>query len=188
MITNKNKYLFYFIFIFFYSCSDSDDVTKTFESKEYSILSITTEVPIDFNNDGIKSNYILDSSKPNEVYSYYNNTRASVLYNTGRGGEIIFPQVFQNIIYKDSLDLPPVKGYILQYIRFSFNTDNSENISVTSINSDNDLNNYISKISVKRIKSDSIIINLVSKMYDYEDSKWKNINLEVTFGEDSNNL
>lgn len=176
--------------IIFISCKDDDNTDSPFTdlSGKYKITSMQSSIPVDMNNDGIKSDDVLkevtspyiinETSNPGPFYSNSNVT-ATVAYNKEKNeGSMFIPYPFQFVIY-DNGDSPFLGFYVMQFIGFSYKLNLDDEMEVTDISTEHQFADYGVANSAKKIDKDSFIVVISAKLYDFKEKKWIDADVEI---------
>lgn len=176
------------LFIFVHLSCQKDDVNADTDidnsfSGYYKIASIESSIPVDMNNDGIKTNNILNEisgfhffSEETVLRMYTPDTYKSLAvirplaYQTNNALLIDFNYPCQNILYEDE-DVPRLHSYSGQFRNYSYKLKADNVIEV--IDNNPEYNAKYGKInSAVRLEDESFRIDLTVKLYDFKDKVW----------------
>ncbi|WP_165040890.1 hypothetical protein [Dysgonomonas sp. ZJ709] len=179
---------------FFISCSDDnkDQVVIDEFAGYYKITAIESSIPIDMNNDGIKSNNVLMEISSRhafngEVISNFYNFNSFPSFAEVRplpeqsndARLIAFNYPYQILLNEDEGN-PVLMYYMKQFINYSYNLKPNNEIEVIDNNPD-----YHSEYGVinsaSRIDENSFQVNLSTKLYDFEDRIWVEADIEISY-------
>lgn len=184
----KNLQLLPFLLLLISCTSDKDENLVNDFRGYYKITSIVSETPIDLNNDGLKSNNILEEiSSPhttlNGVYpNFYNaengNNFAEVrpLVEQSNSTQFIsfnFPEQYISYLNDDlELNIPILMHYTKSMnIDYKYEFINQNEIKI--INNNPEWNSQFGEIkSLTRIDKNNFEIDLDKKMFDFSSKQW----------------
>lgn len=184
----KNLQLLSFLLLLISCTSDKDENLVNDFSGYYKITSIVSETPIDLNNDGLKSNNILEEISSshttlNGVYpNFYNaengNNFAEVrpLVEQSNSTQFIyfnFPEQYISYLNDDlELNIPILMHYTTSMnIDYKYEFINQNEIKI--INNNPEWNSQFGEIkSLTRIDKNNFEIDLDKKMFDFSSKQW----------------
>lgn len=158
----------------------------------YKAIKITSTIPVDLNNDGLKStNIYMEISKPfigpnNQAISLYNFASSSnymevrpLSYHQNSGKLIAFNFPHQDISYLSN-GIPFLMWYTNEFIAFSYEFKNNHSITVTSTNPE--YTNRIGEIDSLILKENGVVlVSLKENVFDFVDRAWQKIDITVEY-------
>lgn len=170
-------------------CNDNDEANPVVNlSGEYKVTSILSSVPVDMNNDGVKSYDVLKEvttpyviNKTSNFGPYYIGTHATatVTYNKEKNeGSVLIPYPFQSVIYENESSAF-LNFYVMQFIGLSYKLNLNDEIEITSISTEHQFADYGIAKSAKKIDKGSLLVVVSAKLYDFKEKKWMDADVEV---------
>lgn len=188
------KYIVKLVYIFFiyslFSCSKDEDIRLNDFSGLYKIQFISSNIPIDLNNDGIKTNNYLQEIKSNYI-SY-----SGEIINFGYNNELMSnyamakPANFLNINFPiQQIDSVFQGNNNFEITNMRYNKMNTGFVykiinNTIEIESDpfNEFEFYnINNFSINRLTKDTFGIKFDFKVYDFSENAWIETQLEAHY-------
>jgi hypothetical protein len=191
----KKALVLLFLIIGLLGCKKDDSVEMINDfSGYYKIISINSSIPIDCNNDGIKSNnYLQEISSGyrlnNEVVNgFFNidNPRFFVevrplYYQNNYAKLIAFNFPYQSILFQnDNSQLPFLSWYNSELINYSYEFLDDGEVKIIANNPEFS-NKIANNLTIKRKDKTEFELNMAIKLFDFVDKNWVESNVKVNY-------
>ena len=171
------------------SCKKPSDLSleKSFPGY-YKVTKITSNLPVDLNNDGIKTiDLYSEISRPfstldGQQLSFYNfesrsNYAEVKAPNAGKFIDFNFPHQYINYLNNDN---PYLIGYINQFQVYSYNINKNSNITIKGTNPE--YTNQFGEIeSLILEENGKLLVSIKKKVYDFVNRAWQIIKVSVEY-------
>lgn len=173
--------------VFFTSCNDDESVKSEYYHTEYNVVAMQSSVPVDMDNDGIKSKDVLKEVNSNLKINKSSDTKfhfipagtATVVYYESKNeGNMMIPYPFQHILNPNE-DSAALGFYVTQFIGFSYQLNGDYEIEITEVSTEHQFSDYGVAKSARWMDKDSFSVTITARIYDFKENKWIDTDVEI---------